>query len=146
MMLPKASARVEKVIKLANAVAREYDREYVGTEHLLLAIASDGTGLGAEILSSHGATPEKLRREVDALVQKSLEETWVFGRLPGTPHFKNVMAVAVEQCQQLEGRELCTEHLLLALLKEPGCIACKALKALGVTYDKVRGEVLAAAG
>lgn len=146
MMLPKASARVEKVIKLANAVAREYDREYVGTEHLLLAIASDGTGLGAEILSRHGVTPEKLRREVDALVQKSMEETWVFGRLPGTPHFKNVMAVAIEQCQQLEGRELCTEHLLLALLKEPGCIACKALKALGVTYDKVRGEVLAAAG
>ncbi|GIK15346.1 MAG: hypothetical protein BroJett003_03100 [Planctomycetota bacterium] len=145
-MLPKASARVEKVIKLANAVAREYDREYVGTEHLLLAIASDGTGLGAEILSRHGVTPEKLRREVDALVQKSMEETWVFGRLPGTPHFKNVMAVAIEQCQQLEGLELCTEHLLLALLKEPGCIACKALKALGVTYDKVRGEVLAAAG
>lgn len=141
-MLPKASQRVDKVIKLANQVARQFDREYVGTEHLLLAIVEEGSGRGAEVLRKLGVTPAALRREIDALVRKSMEETWVFGRLPGTPHFKNVMATAIEQCQQLEGKELCTEHVLLALLRERGCVASKALGALGVTFEKVRAELL----
>ena len=46
-MLPKSSRRVAEVIKIANQVAREYDREYVGTEHVLLAVEREGTGVGA---------------------------------------------------------------------------------------------------
>ncbi len=52
------------------------------------------------------------------------------------------MATAIKQCQQLESKELCTEHLLLALLKERGCVASKALKNLGLTYDDARAEIL----
>lgn len=143
-MLPKSSQRVGEVIKLANAIAREYEQEYVGTEHVLLAIQREGTGLGAGILAKRGITTEKLRHEVDQLVKKQLEETWVFGRLPGTPHFKNVVATAIAECQQLESREVCTEHLLLALAKEKGSVAQKALTALGMTYDEVRKAVDAA--
>lgn len=140
-MLPKSSRGVADVFKIADQVAREYDQEYVGTEHVLLAIQREGTGLGAAVLTKHGITAEQLRYEVDQLVKKQMEETWVFGRLPGTPHFKNVMATAIEQCQQLEAKEVCTEHLLLALLKERGSVAFKALKNLGVTYDDVRREI-----
>lgn len=137
-MLPKSSQRVGEVIKLANAIAREYEQEYVGTEHVLLAIQREGGGLGASILEKRGITAEKLRHEVDHLVKKQLEETWVFGRLPGTPHFKNVVATAIAECQQLEAREVCTEHFLLALAKEKGSVAQKALTALGLGYDEVR--------
>lgn len=140
-MLPKSSQRVGEVIKLANAIAREYEQEYVGTEHVLLAIQREGTGLGASILEKRGITAEKLRHEVDQLVKKQLEETWVFGRLPGTPHFKNVVATAIAECQQLEAREVCTEHLLLALAREKGSVAQKALTALGMNYDEVRKAV-----
>lgn len=140
-MLPRSSPRVAEVIKLANTIAREYDQEYVGTEHVLLAILREGTGVGASIMKKHGITEGKLREEIDRLVKKRLEETWVFGRLPGTPHFKNVMANAIQQCQQLESKEVCTEHLLLALLQERGSVAYKAVTALGLTYDKVRAEV-----
>jgi ATP-dependent Clp protease ATP-binding subunit ClpC len=94
------------------------------------------------VLDKYGVTNEKLREQVDKLVKKRLEETWVFGRLPGTPHFKNVVAVAIEQCQQLEAKEVSTEHLLLALLKEKGSVAFKALKALGLNYENVRADVL----
>ena len=71
-----------------------------------------------------------------------MEETWVFGRLPGTPHFKNVVATAIEQCQELQAAEVCTEHLLLALLREKGCVAQKALKAVGLSYTHARDAVL----
>ncbi|MBI1826787.1 MAG: hypothetical protein HY287_06805 [Planctomycetes bacterium] len=142
-MLPKSSKRVGDVIKLANTIAREYEREYVGTEHVLLAIAKEGHGLGAEVLSRKGITISRLREEIEKLIKKQMEETWVFGRLPGTPHFKNVMATAVEQCQELGSTEVCTEHLLLALLLEKGSVAHKALKAFGLTPDDIRRELAA---
>ncbi len=141
-MLPKSSRRVSEVIKIANKVAREYDQEYVGTEHVLLAIQQEGTGIGAAVLAKRGITAQKLRDEVDKLVKKQLEETWVFGRLPGTPHFKNVMATAINQCQELEAKEVCTEHMLLALLKERGSVAHKALKNLGLSFELIRDDVL----
>lgn len=142
-MLPKSSERVAEVIKIANVVAREYERDYVGTEHVLLAISREGTGVGSAILEKHGLTEEKLREEIDKLIKKQLEETWVFGRLPGTPHFKNVVAQAIKQSQELNAKHVCTEHLLLALLTERGSVAHKTLKNLGLTLEQARADVLA---
>ena len=140
--LPKASKRVAKIIKLSNTIAREYDQEYVGTEHMLLAIQREGTGMGSQVLERNGINERNLENEVERLVKKQLEETWVFGRLPGTPHYRNVMATAIDQCRQLEAGEVCSEHLLLALMKENGSVAQKAMIALGLTYDKAREDVL----
>jgi len=141
-MYERLSARTDKVIKLAHQIAREYDQEYVGTEHILLAIMREGTGIGARVLARHGVTNENLRAQVDSLIKKSAEETWVFGRLPGTPHFRNVVASAIEQAQQLESREVCTEHLLLGLLRENGSVAHRALTNLGIHHGDARETVL----
>ncbi|MHC4064939.1 MAG: Clp protease N-terminal domain-containing protein [Planctomycetota bacterium] len=141
-MYEKFSPRVDKVIKLANEIAREYDQEYVGTEHVLLAILREGTGIGAKILLNHGITEARLREEIDKLIKKSMEETWVFGRLPGTPHFKNVVATAIEQARQIESKEICTEHLLLALSRESGSVAYRALKNVGIRYADIKSDVL----
>ena len=145
-MYEKFSPRVDKVIKLANAIAREYDQEYVGTEHILLAIAREGTGVGAKVLENRQVTEARLREEVDKLIKKSMEETWVFGRLPGTPHFKNVVATAIEQARQLETKEICTEHLLLALSRENGSVAYRALKNLGARYADIKSDVVELTG
>lgn len=141
-MYERLSKRVENIIRAAHAIAREYEQEWVGTEHVLLAISRDGGGLGARILLAQGADYHRLKAEVDLLMKQSLEETWVFGRLPGTPHFKNVMARAIEAAQQLNSKEVCTEHLLLALLKEEGSVAHNALKKLGIDPLKVKDQVI----
>jgi len=141
-MLPKSSQRVAEVIKIANLIAREYDQEYVGTEHVLLAIQREGTGVGATVLSRHDIDEHNLRDEIDSLIKKQMEETWVFGRLPGTPHFKNVIATAIRECQELQSKRVCTEHLLLALAKEKGSVAYKALKALGLTHEQARKDII----
>lgn len=145
-MYEHLSSRVDKVVKLANSIAREYEQEYVGTEHILLAIAGEGTGVGARILSQRGATQDKIRAEVEKIVRSRMEDTWVFGRLPGSPHFKNVVARAIEEARALDSKEVCTEHLLLGLLAEKGCTAQQALRALGLTAREVRQDVLAAYG
>ena len=143
-MYERLSPRVNEVIKLANAFAREYEQEYVGTEHILLAIAREGTGLGAKILKDAGADESRIRAEVDKLIKASLEDTWVFGRLPGSPHFRNVIARAIEEARALSNNEVCTEHLLLGLLAEKGCVAQAALKALGLSAKSGRDKVAAA--
>jgi ATP-dependent Clp protease ATP-binding subunit ClpC len=142
-MYEKFSSSVEKVVKLAHEIAREYDMEYVGTEHILLAIQREGTGVGAQVLEKNGITEFRLKDEVDKLIQKSMEDTWVFGRLPGTPHFKNVVAIAIEQARQLQSKNVRTEHLLLGLLREPGSVARQALNNLGVTHETAVKDILA---
>ncbi len=142
-MYEKFSGNVERVIKLAEEIAREYDMEYVGTEHVLLAIQREGTNVGAQILARHGITGPLLKNEIDRLTQKSMEDTWVFGRLPGTPHFKNVVAIAIEQARQLESKDVRSEHLLLALLRESGSVAYQALRNLGLSHEAAVKDVLA---
>ena len=140
-MFEKLTPNMTRVIEASQRVAREYDQEYVGTEHLLLAILSEGVGLGAVILEGLGVTLIQARKVVDELVEKSLEDTWVFGRLPGTPHFRNVMAKAIEEARQLKSKVVCTEHLLLALSREQGSVAQAALAKLGVATTVIRDEI-----
>ncbi len=144
-MYEHLSRRVDNVIKLANQIAREYEQEYVGTEHILLAIAREGTGMGARILRDHGLTEEKIEAEVRKLIKDSMEDTWVFGRLPGTPHFKNVVAHAIQAARDLKSREVCTEHLLLGLMAEKGSVGYAALKALGISTRTIREDVIKSA-
>ena len=84
------SRRANQVLKLAHKAAQEYGLGYVGTEHLLLGIVREGTSLGGRMLLHQGATEPRIKAAVDELVKQRLDETWVTGRLPGTPHFVNV--------------------------------------------------------
>lgn len=136
--MEKLSRQVDGIIKLANQIAREYEQEYVGTEHVLLAIAREGHGRGAAVLKDHGADEVRVREQIDKLIKASLEDTWVFGRLPGTPHFRNVMSKAIEEARKLKSPEVCSEHLLLGLLTETGSVGQSALKSLGLTTKSVR--------
>lgn len=140
-MFEKLTPRMRKVIDASQHIARDYGQDYVGTEHLLLAILREGTGLGARILTDHGIGLSKAKVVVDKLIKKSLEDTWVFGRLPGTPHFRNVMAIAIEEARQLESKVVCTEHLLLALAREEGSVAYATLDELGIRAGAIRREI-----
>jgi ATP-dependent Clp protease ATP-binding subunit ClpC len=141
-MFEKLTPRLDRVIKLSQRIARDYGQDYVGTEHLLLAILEEGTGMGAGILREFDVDLPKAKETIDRLVKGTLEDTWVFGRLPGTPHFRNVMSAAIEQARQLESKFICTEHMLLALAKEPGSVAHSALDQLGVQAQSIQQEII----
>ncbi len=140
-MYERMNKRLERVIKVAHEIAREYEQEYVGTEHLLLAIAREQEGVSGQVLTEVGASEDKARAAVDRLIKNSLEDTWVFGRLPGTPHFRNVMAKAIEEARNLGSKEVSTEHLLIGLLLEKGSVGYEALRSLGLTPKVVRDKV-----
>ena len=103
-MYEKLSNRVERVIELARGIAREYDFDYLGTEHTLLAIQQEGTGLGAKLLDGFGIDEYRLKAAVEKRTRNSMEETWVLGRLPGSPSLKSVVAHLIQRpdppCEQ----------------------------------------------
>ena len=131
------SKRASQVLKLAHEAAQEYGQGYVGTEHLLLGIIREGTSLGARILLDHGATESRTKARVDELVNKHLDETWVTGRLPGSPHFMNVFARAERIARRLGHSQICAEHLLAALLTLTGSVGYKVLRAMGISMEIV---------
>lgn len=141
-MYEKLSKRVEAVIRLARDIARSDEQEYLGTEHVLLAICREGTGVGAQMLNAFNVDEAKLRKQIDVLVKKSLDETLVFGNLPGSPHLKSVVGTAIQLAQQLESKEVCTEHLLLAMFGEKGSVAETVLRNVGMTYDAARAKAV----
>ena len=140
-MYEKLTPRMEQVIKLSQQIARDYEQDYVGTEHLLLAILREGTGLGVAVLRELRIDEAKAKEHIDRLIKNSLEDTWVFGRLPGTPHFRNVMAVAIEEARQLESKQIDSEHLLIALAREDGSVAQATLNELGAKAGTIRARL-----
>jgi ATP-dependent Clp protease ATP-binding subunit ClpC len=141
-MYEKLSERVDRVIKLSRSIARQSDQEYLGTEHVLLAIRNEGTGLGAELLKSFDVDEHRLKSEIDQHIKKSMEETWIFGNLPGSPHLKSVVAGAITLAQELGSSKVCTEHLLLAMLAEEGSVAEVVMRNLGVSFDEARKRLV----
>ncbi len=140
-MYQHLSKTAREVLKLAQNAARRDRSEYVGTEHVLEAILEHGLGLGAQALSNRGVTLEEVRAQIEAIQKSRSEDTWVLGRLPGTPHFKQVIAFALEEAEKVKDKKVGTEYLLLGILREQDCVAERTLRLLGVTLQNARHEV-----
>ncbi len=143
MQLRRLDNHARAIIDLANEIAREFELEYVGTEHVLLAVLRHGDNVGARALCRLGVDEDKARAQIDALYQRAKEDTWVTGRLPGSPHFRNVIERAMDVAEQLESNHIGSEHLLLALYHEQENTGLNALSSLGITHKKCRDAVLA---
>lgn len=126
-----------KVLALANQEAQRFSHEYIGTEHLLLAVVKEGTGLGAQALKAMDIDLRKVRLEVEKLI-KSGPEMVTMGKLPQTPRAKKVIEYALEEARNLQSACVKSEHLLLGLLRENDGIAAIILLGLGVKLSVLR--------
>jgi ATP-dependent Clp protease ATP-binding subunit ClpC len=142
MPMRHLDAHGRAVVNLANEIARDEGLDYVGTEHVLLGILRHDEGIGSRVLRRLGVTEERARQVIAQIVQRDKEDTWVFGRLPGTPNYRRVIELAIEEAARLNARQIGSEHLLLALLREKDTTAGRALAALGVAATKCRQEIL----
>ena len=140
-MFEHLSTRANKAMHLSQQIAREMNLDYVGSEHVLLGILEEGTGAGALLLKEAGVTRTRIRQELDKVAAQQMAETWVIGRLPGTPHFMSVISKAIEEARQMGHNYVGPEHLLLGLLGEKGCIAQKILTKSGVTVPTARQRI-----
>jgi ATP-dependent Clp protease ATP-binding subunit ClpC len=126
---------------LANQEAQRFNHEYIGTEHILLGLVKEGSGVGATVLKNLEVDIKKLRLEVEKYV-KSGPDMVTMGKLPQTPRAKKVIEFAIEEARALNHNYVGTEHILLGLLRETEGIAAQVLMGLGLKLEDVRQEVL----
>jgi ATP-dependent Clp protease ATP-binding subunit ClpC len=140
-MFNRFTERARKVILLAKEEAKRFNHDYIGTEHILLGLIREGEGVAAAVLASLGLSSEKIRKEVEKLVQPG-PGTAVSGDIPFTPKAKKVIELAMDEARTLGHNYIGTEHLLLGLLREGEGVASQVLMNLGLDLDKVREEVM----
>ena len=140
-MFERFTDRARKVMQLANQEAQRFNHEYIGTEHILLGLVKEGSGVAANVLKNLDIDLRKVRTEVEKLVQAGPEMVTI-GKLPQTPRAKKVIDYSIEEARNLNHNYVGTEHLLLGLLREQEGVAAQVLMNLGLKLEDVREEVL----
>src|SRR3984957_7183889 len=140
-MYERFTDRARKVMQLANQEAQRFNHEYIGTEHILLGLVKEGSGVAANVLKNLDVDLRKIRLEVEKIVQSGPDMV-TMGKLPQTPRAKKVIEYAMEEARNLNHNYVGTEHLLLGLLREQEGVAAQVLMNLGMKLEDVREEVL----
>jgi ATP-dependent Clp protease ATP-binding subunit ClpC len=140
-MYERFTDRARKVMQLANQEAQRFNHEYIGTEHILLGLVKEGSGVAANVLKNLDVDLRKIRLEVEKLVQSGPEMV-TMGKLPQTPRAKKVIEYSMEEARNLNHNYVGTEHILLGLLREQEGVAAQVLMNLGLKLEEVREEVL----
>ena len=109
IMFERLTDRARKVMALANQEAQRFNHEYIGTEHILLGLVKEGSGVGANVLKHLEIDLRKVRLEVEKLV-KSGPDMVTMGKLPQTPRAKKVIEYAIEEARSLNHNYVGTEH------------------------------------
>jgi len=140
-MFERYTDRARMVMALANQEAQRLNHEYIGTEHILLGLVKEGSGVGATVLKNLDVDLKKLRIEVERQV-KARPESVVMGKQPQTLRTKKVIEYAIEEARVLNHNYVGTEHVLLGLIREGEGIAAQVLMNLGLKLEDVRQEAL----
>ena len=140
-MYERFTDRARKVMQLANQEAQRFNHEYIGTEHILLGLVKEGSGVAANVLKNLDVDLRKIRLEVEKLVQSGPDMV-TMGKLPQTPRAKKVIEYSMEEARNLNHNYVGTEHILLGLLREQEGVAAQVLMNLGLKLEEVREEVL----
>src|ERR1700683_5326074 len=142
-MYERFTDRARKVMQLANQEAQRFNHEYIGTEHILLGLVKEGSGVAANVLKNLDIDLRKIRLEVEKIVQTGPgSEMVTMGKLAQTPRAKKVIEYSIEEARTLNHNYVGTEHLLLGLLREQEGVAAQVLMNLKLKLEEVREEVL----
>ena len=126
-MFDRFTERARKVMSLARQEAQRFNHEYLGTEHVLLGLVQEGSGVAARVLKRLDVELRKIRLEVEKIVKNGTNMV-TMGQLPFTPRAKKVLELALEEAQNLGHNYIGTEHILLGLLREEEGLAARVLE------------------
>jgi hypothetical protein len=128
-------------MQLANQEAQRLNHEYIGTEHILLGLVKEGSGVAATVLRNLDIDLRKIRLEIVRIVQSGPDMV-TMGRLPLTPWAKEVIEYSIEEARNFNHPYVGTEHLLLGLLRKQESVAAQVLMNLDLRLEEVGEELL----
>lgn len=141
-MYERFTDRARKVMQLANQEALRWNHEYIGTEHILLGLLAEGSGVAANVLKNLGLDLERIRLDVQKVVAPGSEKVSAAAKLPQTPRAKKVIDYSMEEARKLKHNYVGTEHILLGLLREAEGVGAIVLTNSGLNLEDVREEAL----
>ena len=139
-MFERFTDRARRVVVLAQEEARLLGHDYIGTEHLLLGLISDGEGLAARALAQLDVALPKVRYLVEEIVGRGSGAPT--GHVPFTRRAKKVLELSLRESRHLGHDYIGTEHILLGLVREGEGVAAQVLERQGLTLARVREQVL----
>jgi hypothetical protein len=140
-MFERFTDRARRVVVLAQEEARLLEHGYIGTEHILLGLISEGSGVGAKALEALGVELVRVRGAVEGIVGKGTGDVPA-GHIPFTPRAKKVMELSLREALQLGHNYIGTEHLLLGVLREQEGVGAQVLIRSGLEISAVRMKVI----
>ena len=134
-----------KALKLAEKASKAMHHNYIGTEHLLLGLLKEGTGVAARVLMDNKVFTEPLLELIESLIAPS-GQTAVAEADGWTPRAEQILENAERESDRFSSREIGTEHLLIAMIKETECAASRLMNTLSVNIQKLYVDTLVAMG
>ena len=128
------------ILANARAEAIRFEHNYIGTEHLLLGMVSEGEGVAGAVLQNLGVELNRVRKAVEFIIGRGDRIT--VGEIGLTPRSKKILRLASEEAQRMKHAYIGTEHLLLGMVVEGEGIAAGVLNSLGVYVQNVRSETV----
>lgn len=135
----KFTERARKILSLAQEEAQRLNHNYIGTEHILLALVRENDCVAARVLSNLGVELNKARSAVEFIIGRG--DRAPAGETGLTTRARKVIELAVDEARRFNHHYIGTEHLLLGLLREGEGVGASVLESLGVNLERARAEV-----
>ncbi|HLD36936.1 MAG TPA: ATP-dependent Clp protease ATP-binding subunit [Planctomycetota bacterium] len=144
-MFDKFTDRARKVMSLARMEAQRLASETIGTEHILMGIIREGSGVAVRAMMNMDIDLKKIVEELEKLIQAEPRQA-AAGQIPFTTRAKKVLEFSHEEALALNHDYIGTEHLLLGLLKEEEGLAARAMTNIGLKLSELREEIITILG
>ena len=143
--MPQYTKKAQTALSMAKQTAKELRQNYIGTEHILLGLLREDTGVAARVLQDNGVEENKLISMIYDLIAPG-NFVPVKERDGFTPRAEKILQEAARQAQRFRSEEIGTEHILLAVLKEGDNVAVRLLNTIGIQIQKLYVDTLLAMG
>ena len=139
-MQKEFTKQAEQVLNIAKSFAKKFHHPYIGTEHLLLALRREFTGVAGQVLVTNHVEEDKIIKIISDLISPAQEVK--VKTLEFSPRLEFLLDNAFQEAVYLKSEKIGTEHMLLAMIKDGDCVATKILVTLNVNLGKVQDDIL----
>lgn len=143
--MKRYTEKAKKALEIANRISRSLHDNYVGTEHILAGLIKEDTGVASEVLRSNGVELDKLFDMIKTYITPG-DQVQLLDKDGYSPRTWKVLERASLEAERFQSERIGTEHLLLAMIKEGDCAACRLLNTMGINLQKLFVDILGAMG
>ena len=143
--MERYTPQAKEALSLAVEMAESLNHGYVGTEHLLIGLLQEGTGVAARVLEENGVEESKVVELVSQLISPNTS-VQMAENAAYTPRARRVIENSYREAVRFKAAQIGTEHILIAILREGDCVASRLLNTMGISVQKLYIDLLAAMG